>query len=130
MDMQNRDVVIKFMQNDVQYQRELASRSQGLDDRFVVGILRTSDDMLGFSTEATDLGYSPRGIVMDAAAKTLSEVLLHDNITKDVASDLGRNLCLCVKHMHDVGMIHGTLSLTLLDSRLSIGHCGAMCQAI
>lgn len=131
VDTQNTDVVLKFMQHPEQHQCELAARSQGLDaqgldDRFVVGIRANSDDIPGFATAAAELGYAPRGIVMDAAAKALSEVLLHDNLTLDVVVDLVRQLCLCIQHMHNVGRIHGALSLICE----CVGHCAAVCQAI
>ena len=125
-DTQNIEVVLKFMHHPEQYQCELTARSQGLDDQFVVGIRASSDDIRDFAMEAAELGHPPRGIVMDAAASTLSEVLLHDKITLAVAANLVRQLCQCIHHMHDVGRIHGILALIPGHD----DHCVAVCEAI
>ena len=65
-------VVIKFMKDLQQCEREVAAR-RGLESDWVVGVEMTSEELgaEAFAAEAIRLGYYPYGIVMVAGERNL-----------------------------------------------------------
>ena len=108
-DLDGAPVALKFMAHRDQYECEVNARS-GLDDRFVVGVRATSDEIGAdkFAAAAAELGYGPYGIVMDAAYRNLAVVMLQEQMHVDETAATMRKLAACLEHLHVVGKrIHG-----------------------
>ena len=108
-DLDGAPVALKFMAHRDQYECEVNARA-GLDDRFIVGVRATSDEIGAdvFAAAAAKLKYGPHGIVMDAADRNLAVVMLQERLSVDEIRATMRQLAACLEHLHVVGQrIHG-----------------------
>ena len=103
-------VALKFMANRDQFECEVRAFDAGLDNKFVVGVLATSDEIGAdaFAAGAAKLRYGPHGIVMHAADRNLAVVMLQEKPSVDEIAATMRELAACLEHLHAVGRrIHG-----------------------
>ena len=108
-DLDGAPVALKFMAHRDQYECEVNARS-GLDDRFVVGVRATSDEIgaESFAAAAAKLGYGPYGVAMDAAERNLAIVMLQEKMRVRETAATMLQLAVCLEHLHVVGQrIHG-----------------------
>jgi serine/threonine protein kinase len=110
-------VVLKFMRNKDQFERELAVR-KGLDAQYVIAVIRSynSENDVGFADAIKTFnnnvytGY-PYCIVLPRASRGLHEVITHDHIAgvpgriHDVKA-ITRQVAEALQHIHDKGFIH------------------------
>ena len=82
----SKSVVIKLMMNEDQYEREVKQR-EGLDGRFVMGIVARSDQLKDRWEKEVALFNFPKyrfGIVMPAAERNLMVTLLQERMNFEV----------------------------------------------
>jgi serine/threonine protein kinase len=118
---------LKFMHNEDQFERELSVR-EGLDERFVVGVIRfynsRTDPVFAAAIKSFHNGvYAkyPYCIVLPRANRGLHEVISHDHIAgvsdristvKEIAGQIAKAL----QHFHEKGIIHAVSLATFFHS--------------
>jgi serine/threonine protein kinase len=123
----NRAVALKFMRFREHFQREIYVRNRGgLDNKFVVGILRyhDPDDDEAFRQETTtkDFADTPYCIVMEMGDRNLYDMLSKENIAgRDwyTIRAIAGQICKCIAHMHNKGFIHGDLKRKCRTKKIS-----------
>jgi hypothetical protein len=106
-------VVLKFMRNRSEFDKELTARER-LGDQCVVEILAhfsASVDSL-YQSEIVSKGLEqyPFVIVMPECGRTLSDVVLHGYVQPrdtDKIVSIMIDVCRCLQDIHAVGLIHG-----------------------
>jgi hypothetical protein len=117
---------LKFMRNKNQFERELSVR-EGLDERFVIGVIRyydsTIDPVFAAAIKSFHNGvYAeyPYCIVLPRANRGLHEVISHDHIAgvperildvKAIVSQIAEAL----HHFHKKGIIHAVSMVIVLQ---------------
>jgi hypothetical protein len=123
---------LKFMRKKDQFKRELSVR-EGLDERFVIGVIRyydgTTDPVFAAAIKSFHNGvYAeyPYCIVFPRANRGLHEVITHDHIAgvpdristvREIAEQVAKGL----QHFHEKGIIHA-VSLTTFFYKLLVLH--------
>jgi serine/threonine protein kinase len=110
-------VVLKFMRNKDQFERELAVRKE-LDEHYVIGVIRfyNSETDAVFANAIKTFNNNvytdyPYCIVLPRASRGLHEVITHDHIAgvRDRILDVKaimRHIAKALKHFHKKGTIH------------------------
>ena len=121
-----RPVVIKLMQVEEQWNREVTARKKKLDPNHVVLMLKgPTNDEIDKAVESRSGGlgiitdkYLPKGvdtgryaIVMDAADRNLYQIYLQERPDLDAVRNLLRQIFEAVAHLHDLKLMHGDLKL-------------------
>jgi serine/threonine protein kinase len=118
---------LKFMRNADQFKRELSVR-KGLDERFVIGVIRSYDSTTDPAFAAAIKSFHngvyaeyPYCIILPRASRGLHEVITHDHIAGVPARILDvkaivRQIAEALQHFHDKGIIHA-VSLVIIYSR-------------
>ena len=118
-----REVVLKFMRNKEQFQREVDFRKKvKLDSKYVVGITDRfscedtdksfSDALKSFSGDKhNDLRQYKYAIVMSCADRNLDTIFRSERPDRDEILVLARQLGKAIKHVHLNGLIHGDVKL-------------------
>lgn len=120
----NKAVALKFMANESQYIMEKSFRNKGnFDSQYVVGIMHCHDEP-EFRETAKKHGLYPFCVVMEAADRTLKEVIDHERIAGlewDAIRHLTSQLASALLHIHSKGFIHGDIKpLNIMRSNGSL----------
>jgi serine/threonine protein kinase len=114
-----REVVIKFMKNEVSFMREYNSRTScNLDCRYVVHILNTLSGstlieaigrlQLAGVKSMEDFKY---GIVMPVSERSLESICIHEDLDTIHICKIMKDLALALQHVHARGICHGDVRM-------------------
>jgi serine/threonine protein kinase len=104
-------VVIKLMRHREQFEREVRAREQGLDSRFVVPILKSSNDKklcARWEQDAEREGYPnyKYGIVLEHGKRNLMVALVQEHMNISQIRKMVRQFVQALGHMHAHNQIH------------------------
>lgn len=88
-----------------------AGASEGLDERFVLPIIRTHELDPEDAFVGTDWSRYPFVLVMQRAEEDLAGAIAHARMGIEAARDVARSLGSCLAHLHDRGLVHGASRL-------------------
>ena len=95
------------------FRREITAR-EGLDGAYVVPALASSDSEELHELWARDAaqfgfaGYN-HGIILEEGDRNLFTVLVQEVLSFDVSRTMLREILLCLKHLHDQGVVHADM---------------------
>ena len=101
------------MRNASDFKRELAAR-RGLDESHVVTALASSDDedlRDRWALDAAQFGFQgyDQGIIMAEGERNLFSILAQEDPSFEELRVMLREVLLCIKHLHDRGVVHADI---------------------
>ncbi|KAH9111025.1 hypothetical protein AeMF1_006954 [Aphanomyces euteiches] len=108
-------VAIKFMRNEDEYEREIATR-KSLDANFVLGLVPCPSQekfqkhvrLLTINHELSMANY-PHVVVMPSADRSLEDIFLKERPSENAVRYLLEEVVLALQHLHSHGIVHGDL---------------------
>lgn len=108
-----RVVILKFIKNEIQYQKEVEARSnKELDANFVVNTIDTFDisfEIKEFKHKHLEGEYYKFMITMPAADRNLKDIIEKEKPCDDVKRILLKGVAEAIQHLHENHLVHGDI---------------------